>query len=61
VSDTLGVAGEITVALSDLETMRDVIGRLDEIQADLVTSWQEVTTIMDQVNRQLELRMSPGM
>lgn len=61
VSDTLGVAGEITVALSELETMRDVIGRLDEIQADLVTSWQEVTTIMDQVNRQLELRMSPGM
>ncbi|MCC6982623.1 MAG: hypothetical protein IT535_05085 [Bauldia sp.] len=61
VSDTLGVAGEITVALSDLETMRDVIGRLDEIQSDLITSWQEVTTIMDQVNRQLELRMSPGM
>ncbi len=61
VSDTLGVAGEITLALSDLETMRDVIGRLDEIQADLITSWQEVTTIMDQVNRQLELKMSPGM
>jgi hypothetical protein len=61
VSDTLGVAGEITVALSELETMRDVIGRLDEIQADLIASWEEVTTIMDQVNRQLELRMSPGM
>ena len=28
---------------------------------DAARSWQEVTTIMDQVNRQLELRMSPGM
>lgn len=57
---TLRMGRDITTALRDIETMKNVVGSVGEVESRLIQSWGDVNRIMDEVGKQLELRLGPG-
>jgi len=57
---TLRMGRDITVALRDLETMKNAVGSVGEVETRLIQSWGDVSKIMQEVGQQLELRLGPG-
>lgn len=57
---TLRMGRDITTALRDIETMKSVVGSVGEVENRLIQSWGDVNRIMEEVGKQLELRLGPG-
>ena len=58
---TMRLADSISNALNELKSMQDMVATINDLQTKMIDSWQDVTKIMEEVDKSLELRMGPGM